>query len=82
MNKKLVFVLIVVVLLAQFTTAPVFAANNCPPGFTLEPAMPHEDHHHQHVGNSTDKNGDGYICVKHITPDEDIHVHTDNHYPK
>ncbi len=85
MFKKLVFVLILVMLLSQFTTSAVFAesnaGSNCPPGFTLETAMHHDHHHHRHVGTSADQNGDGYICVKPITPDETIHVHVDNNLP-
>lgn len=81
MLKKLVFVLIMAVLLSQFATSVVFASGNCPPGFALKESMHHDDHHHHHVGTSVDKNGDGYICVKHVTPSEMIHVHTDNNLP-
>ena len=51
-----------------------------PPGFTLEMHMHHEDHEHEHVhvGTSADQNGDGYICIKPITPAGSIHVHIDN----
>ena len=82
MFKKLVFLLIMIVLVSQFTTSAVFAAaGDCPPPFVLEPAEHHDHHHHLHVGTSTDKNGDEYICVKHVTPDEKIHVHIDNNLP-
>jgi hypothetical protein len=83
MFKKAVFLLVLVLMLTPFITSVAFAANgsNCPPGFTLEMHMHHEDHHHQHVGTSADQNGDGYICMKPITPDETIHVHIDNNVP-
>jgi hypothetical protein len=50
----------------------------CAPGFTLEMAMDHDDHHHTHVGADADMNGDGYICMKPVTPDGTVHVHVDN----
>jgi hypothetical protein len=85
MIRKTVFLLMLVLLLTTFATSAAFAANgsNCPTGFTLEMAMHHDDHehHHVHVGTSADQNGDGYICVKPITPDGSIHVHTDNNVP-
>jgi hypothetical protein len=31
-----------------------------------------------HAGTDADRNGDGFICVKHATPNENIHVHIDN----
>ena len=85
MYKKLAFALLLVMLVAQFTVPTVLAADepagSCPPGFMLEEVMPHNEHHHQHVGTSADKNGDGFICMKHVTPDEGIHVHVDNNLP-
>lgn len=82
MYKKLVFALLLVVLLSQFAVATVFAAGEpaggCAPGFTLERAMQHDHHHHKHVGTDTDRNGDGYLCMKSVTPDGRIHVHVDN----
>ena len=85
MYKKLVFALMFVALVAQLAVPTVLAASepagSCPPAFTLEETMPHEEHHHQHVGTSADKNGDGFICMKHVTPDERIHVHVDNNLP-
>jgi hypothetical protein len=85
MLKRAVFLLLVVLLLTPFATSVAFAANgsNCPPGFTLEMHMHHEDHEHEHihVGTSADQNGDGYICMKPITPDGSIHVHIDNNVP-
>ena len=87
MSGKLVFLLILVMLLSQLTVSAAFAAREyegtCPEGFALVSAMHHDDdgHHHRHVGTSADQNGDGDICVKHITPDEAIHVHIDNNLP-
>jgi len=82
MHKKLIFALLLVVLLSQFAVSTVFAAGelvgSCAPGFTLTMAMEHDEHHHQHVGTDADLNGDGYICMKHVTPDEKIHIHVDN----
>jgi hypothetical protein len=85
MFRKLVFALLLVVLLSQFAVPSVFAASeagsNCPPRFTLEMAMEHDNHHHRHVGTSADQNGDGYICMKLFTPSGKIHVHVDNNLP-
>ena len=85
MLRKLVFALLLVVLLSQLTIPVAFAASepvgSCPAGFMLELAMDHDAHHHSHVGADTDLNGDGYICMKHVTPSEDIHIHTDNNLP-
>jgi len=85
MYKKLVSTLMLVMLISQFAVPTVFAAGeptgSCAPGFTLEMAMEHDMHHHQHIGTDTDLNGDGYICMQHLTPDEQIHVHIDNNLP-
>jgi len=85
MSRKFVFLLILIILLSQFASSVPFAASargsDCPPGFAPEEAMHHDNHHHQHVGTSADQNGDGDICVKHITPNQSIHVHVDNNVP-
>ena len=85
MHKKLFFALLLVILLSQFAVVNVLAAGDpagsCAPGFTLMMAMDEDVHHHQHVGTDTDLNGDGWICMKHITPDEMIHLHVDNNLP-
>jgi hypothetical protein len=85
MHKKLFFALLLVILLSQFAVVNVLAAGepigSCAPGFTLMMAMDHDEHHHQHVGTDTDLNGDGWICMKHVTPVEKIHLHVDNHLP-
>ena len=56
-------------------------SGSCPPGFTLEMAMEHDDHPHHHVGTSADQNGDGFICMKPVTSTGKIHVHIDNDLP-
>jgi len=85
MHKKLIFALLLVVLLSQFAVSTVFAAGeplgSCAPGFTRMTAMEHDEHHHQHVGTDTDFNGDGFICMMPVTPDEKVHVHVDNNLP-
>jgi hypothetical protein len=52
----------------------------CPPGFMLHMGHEHDEHEgeHFHAGTDADQNGDGYICVKHVTPSGNIHVHIDN----
>ena len=85
MHKKLFFALLLVMLLSQFAVVTVLAAGepigSCATGFTLMMAMEHDEHHHQHVGTDTDLNSDGWICMKHVTPDQMIHVHVDNNLP-
>lgn len=85
MFKKILFAFLLVVLLSQFAVPTVFAAgessDRCAPGFTLEIAIVHNNHHHRHVGTDADKNGDGYICMEPVTPSEKIHVHVDNNLP-
>lgn len=82
MFKKLTFTFLLVAVLSQFAVSTGYAMGepngDCAPGFTLEMAMEHDDHHHQHVGTDADQNGDGYICMKPVTPDGKIHVHVDN----
>ncbi len=85
MFKKLIFALLLVMFISQSAVSTVFAADEptgrCAPGFTLEMAMEHDNHHHRHVGTDADKNGDGYICMKAVTPGGKIHVHVDNNLP-
>jgi len=85
MFKKLLFAFLLVMFLSQFAVSTVFAAGEptggCAPSFTLEMAMEHDNHHHRHVGTDADKNGDGYICMKPVTPSGKIHVHVDNNLP-
>ena len=85
MHKRLFFALLLVILLSQFAVVNVLAAGepigSCARGFTLMMAMEHDEHEHQHVGTEADLNGDGWICMKHVTPDEKIHLHVDNNLP-
>lgn len=85
MFKKIVFALMLVIVLTQFSTPAVYAmgepSGSCAPGFTLVMAMDHNDHNHKHVGTDADLNGDGYICMKPVTPSGKIHVHIDNNLP-
>ena len=58
------------------------SAGSCPAAFDLHAVGDdHEPGDHRHVGLSLDKvdrNGNGLICVQHVTPDGDIHVHIDD----
>ena len=82
--SKVIRILLVTSFLAMFMATTVFAegkpVGNCSTGFTLHMVADHDNHHghHVHVGSDTDQNGDGYICVKPITPKGTIHVHIDN----
>lgn len=70
--------------MAALLAAPAsVSANSCPAGFHLHPLEDgdHEHGEHRHVGLSMDRvdlNGNGLICVKHLTPDGSIHVHIDD----
>lgn len=81
--KKLMFALLLVILISQFAVPVALAANEpaggCPSGFERTMAMDHDEHHHQHVGTDADRNGDGWICMKHVRPE--IHLHRDNNLP-
>ena len=85
--KKLFSSLLLVVLLLQVFSAAVYAEpsapiGSCPKSFELHMAMNHDgDHMHKHVGTDTDHNGDGWICVKFVSVDSNIHVHIDNNLP-
>jgi hypothetical protein len=69
---------------APLVLAPASAAaQGCPPGFQLHAVDDHDHEHgeHRHVGlamEAADRNGNGLICVKHVTPDGAIHVHIDD----
>lgn len=83
--SKVIRILLIVSLLSMFMVTTVYAegqpVGGCAKGFTLHMAADHDGHHghHTHVGTDTDLNGDGYICVKPITPGGTIHVHVDNY---
>lgn len=75
------------VAVAPLVFAPAsVSASSCPEGFHLHLVSDgdHDHGEHRHVGLSMDKvdrNGDGQICVKHVTPAGDIHVHIDDFTP-
>lgn len=78
---RLIASLLAAVALVAAPTA--VSANSCPAGFHLHAVGDgdHEHGEHQHVGlrmERVDLNGNGYICVKHATPDGSIHVHIDD----
>lgn len=83
--SKMIRILFVTVLASILLMSTVFAVGaqggSCPPGFSLHMAHEHDDEHHTghpHVGTDADQNGDGYICVKHLTSSVEAHVHIDN----
>lgn len=91
--KKLFFVLTMVMLLSLGLTPLALAGNDgprgCPNGgFEPHRIADHDQHHdgndhmHRHIGllKEIDKNGDGYICVKHLSGNK--HLHIDNNVPK
>ncbi len=88
MQKRL-FVLLLVLVLALTAVSLAVASDGgdpiggCPDDFHLHMMdHPHGDHgEHKHVGNDRDRNGDGYICGKHVSQDGGVHVHTDNNIP-
>ncbi len=61
---------------AQAASTPVAG---CPAGFTLMTVMICDQMMHTMVGNLTDLNGDGYLCMSAAT--STIHVHIDNTVP-
>ena len=83
---RLCFILCFVVLLAlsgaPFAHAETAAVGGCPDDFHLHQVMHHDDdHQHRHVGSDMDRNGDGWLCVKHVAHDGRIHVHIDTTRP-
>lgn len=87
--KKILVGFILLILLTLVFSANVFAEDGepvggCPDSFHLHNVMDHDNHAghtHQHVGSAADQNGDGYLCVKHVSVDENIHIHIDNNVP-
>jgi hypothetical protein len=75
-----------ILLITLFLTLAVLASVSasaepvgaCPDGFALHAVMEHEEHGHHHVGSAVDRNGDGWICAKHVSAGGHIHVHIDN----
>ena len=88
MMKKIAVVLVLSLLITLLVGGTALAdhgepVGGCPDGFQLHHIEDHDhsDHPHQHVGNDIDQNGDGYLCVKHVEPNDSIHVHIDNNVP-
>ena len=84
MINKSFRIILIALLLSLLVTSTAFAApgepaGSCPRGFELHPFMEHEDHEHHHIGVDKDLNGDGWICVRHLT--QDLHLHVDNRLP-
>jgi hypothetical protein len=83
--KKLIHVALIVMILSLAMASTAFAsagepAGGCAPAFELHEIMDHSgDPMHTHIGADKDLNGDGFICVKHLSPDK--HLHVDNSIP-
>ncbi|MEW5957920.1 MAG: hypothetical protein AB1801_09370, partial [Chloroflexota bacterium] len=80
---KRLFAALILVMLVSLNTGPAVLADHsvpiggCPEPFDeLHHAYLHDLHHEGHIGTDADQNGDGYICVKHISPHK--HLHIDN----
>jgi hypothetical protein len=58
------------------------SADGCPDAFRLHAVGDdHEHDDHRHVGLSmgmVDRNGNGLVCVQHVTPNGEILVHIDD----
>lgn len=83
MSKRTIQATFVSMLLLTALSHPALAQSvpiaGCPNGFQLHETHNHHDMDlHRHVGTSADRNQDGWICVKHVSPDGSIHVHIDN----
>lgn len=83
---KRLFVVLVLVTLVSFNTGAAALAedhqpvNGCPPPpFELHHIHEHDEHGHRHIGSDTDRNGDGYLCVKPLPGNK--HLHIDNNVP-
>ena len=76
----LVLMLVAAAALASLSALPSAPPiGTCPPGFHIHEVSDHHDGQvHKHAGNSFDQNGDGQVCVKHVSADGSIHVHIDN----
>ena len=79
--KKLLSVLLVAALLSIIFTFPAFAAGNqpvggCPTGFSLTSYMDSTEGpmNMSHIGVKVDLNGNGFVCMKMVTPDFCLHV--------
>ena len=87
MKTGLTSLVIALVLLLNVASMPVSAqgpVGSCPPSFELHEAHHHDhdgEHSHHHIGTDTDKNADGYLCMKHVGKHGNNHVHIDNNLP-
>ncbi len=61
---------------ASVANAAPIPVGGCPVPFELHEADMHDMPGHKHAGLKVDLNGDGFICVQHVT--DTIHVHIDN----
>ena len=80
----LAIILLAVALPASTSHGDAEPAGACPDDFVLHP-VGHcdcgEHGEHIHAGVSTDRNDDGWICMKHVSVDGGVHVHIDNNKP-
>jgi len=82
--KKILLIAFLALFLAVVVAPTAFAmagepVAGCPKGFELMMVMDHEDPMHQHIGTMADQNGDGWVCMRHIT--DERHLHIDNTVP-
>jgi len=83
--KKIAVTLLIAIALLLVIAPAAFAqpqqepVGSCPPVFELHEVGEHTDHEDHHIGTHQDKNGDGFLCVKHL--DNGLHVHVDNRIP-
>jgi hypothetical protein len=82
--KRQFLLIVVLILVSLFSVSVAFASNgdpvgSCPGKFDPHPFMDHEEHEEHHIGLTKDLNGDGWICVKHLS--NGLHVHVDNILP-
>lgn len=82
--KRLLVLMFLLVLFSLFMVSTALANDgepqgSCPVNFERHPFMEHEDHEDHHIGITQDINGDGLICVKHLS--NGLHVHMDNVLP-
>lgn len=79
--KKLAGIFVLLMLLSFSPAATALADHGQPVGQCAPPFHLHHigDHHeggHRHIGLDADLNGDGYICVYHVS--DETHLHVDN----
>lgn len=84
--KKFFSVLLILFVFSQSFTTPAFASEGqppvggCPPVFEIHPFMHHSgEHMHTHIGIVQDLNGDGFICMRMVSPTR--HLQIDNVIP-